>query len=658
MKRILVILLIAALVLTVGIAYAAPISVKGMNEQKLFELYSEVSSQLQLNQLHKAANYVPLLNYKDIERNPSSHTGENLYFEGTVVQVLEGEQNTYRIAANHDNDQMFLITYTLPEDSERFLEDDKVCVYAKFKELYTYSSTYNKSVTVPYCEAALIIHPIANKNVKTATQEELETALVDIREQLGKTAAKDKDHYKLTKKNYDFYAKNPGLYKSVKVSFTGKAVQVIDGTSVTTVRVAVDSDSGRILYLTLPNDLISIRVLEDDVINVKGTFTGLYTYSSTRGGDITIPACTAESVDVKGYKAPGKIAKDNSGNYKITKKVLDDYSRRPNAHKDEPITFSAKVVQVIEGSSSSEYRMAIDNDNNSIIYVILPNDSRTMRVLEDDKVTVVAKYNGLLTYESTMGVPITIPQCTASSVVIPGKKATIASKDASGKYKVSKDNYESFARDEDTYMDQELTFTARVIQVVDGDSSTTYRLAVDKDSNSVFLAIIDNKDLSTRILEEDIVDVEATSKGLYSYNSTMGGKITVPSCVINKYTIQNYKKVDLGSPDSNGNYKITKNNYDEIARNPEPYTQKGMTFKGKVIQVVEGSGGSNIYRISVDSDSNCVFYIEYTLPSGSSRILEKDTVTVTGTYYGIYSYQTTMGSYVSVPALLATEIKR
>ena len=174
----------------------------------------------------------------------------------------------------------------------------------------------------------------------------------------------------------------------------------------------------------------------------------------------------------------------------------------------------------------------------------------------------------------------------------------------------------------------------------------------------MFLAIIMNDSLDVRILEDDIVDVEATSMGLFSYDSTMGGKVTVPSCLITKYTIQNYTKADLGNTDADGNYTITKSNYSEIARNPEPYKLKGMTFKGKVMQVMEGNDGSNAYRVAVDSDSDCMFYIGYTLPAGSPRILENDKVTVTGLYYGIYSYETIMGSTVSVPALLATDMHR
>ena len=658
MKRIVTFFLIAILILAVGSACAGQIKVSGLKEDKLYDLYSQVQSQLQLNQLRQASSYTAVTAYQDFARNPGKHTDQKICFSGTILQVVEDTQNTYRVSMDRSGDLVFLVTYTLPEDSERFLVDDQVTVYAKFKDLYTYSSTINKSVTVPSCEAQLIIHTVTDAAVAGASPAELEKALKDIKEQLNKTAKKEQGYTRLTKTNFDFYAKNPGVHKNEKITFTGKALQVIDGTSVTTVRVAVDADSDKVIYLTLPNELTTIRVLDDDTVIVKRTFTGLYTYSSTYGGEITIPACKAESATVKGYKAPGKAAKDKNGNYKITKLIYGDYSRRPNEHKNEPITFSAKIIQVIEGSSVSEYRMAVDKDMNCIFYVTLPNANRTTRALKDDVVTVTGTFTGLLTYESTIGAPVTIPQCKATSVEIPGKKPAAATQSKAGKYTVTKKNYESFARDESTYKSKPISFTAKVVQVVEDDDTTIYRLAVDKSYDAIFLGTISNSNLKIRILEDDIVKIEGTSTGLYSYQSTLGGKITIPSCSITSYSVQNYTKVSLGQPDKNGNYKITKKNYQELARNPDPYKSKGMTFKGKIYQVVERSNGENIYRIAVDSDSDCMFYIEYSLPSKSAHLLEKDIVTVKGTYYGIYTYQTTMGSTVSVPALIATEIKR
>lgn len=658
MKRILACILALSLVLSVAVAYASPIKIKGLNEKGLYELYSEIRSQMQLNQLRKKVSYEPIKNFDDFERNPDNHKGKLIYFEGKIIQAVDGNpENTYRVAFNGDSEKIFLVTFALPEDAERLLEDDKVSVYAQFKGVETYSSVIGKAITVPYCSATLMIHPVNNNNVKRATQEELEQALTDIREQLEKSNTKANGYVKLTEKNFNDYAKNEKLHMDEQISFSGKVLQVIEGEDATTLRVAIDKWSDQVVYLTVPKDLLDVRVLEDDKIDVKGTYTGLYSYSSTLGGKITIPSCKADTITIKGYKPQNKLSHDKEGNIKLTKTLFEEFSRRPDAHLNDPIAFSAKVVQVIEGSESSEYRMAVDNDYDAMIYVILPNSSRTMRILEDDKVTVTGTFGGLLTYQSTMGAPITVPQCTASSVVVPGKKAETAGKDASGKYAVSKKNYEFFARDGDSYKDEPLAFTAKVIQVVEDSDTTTYRLAVDKDSNCMFLAVIDNDKLSIRILEDDVVSVDGTCTGLYTYSSKLGGMITVPSCTISSYSVQGYKSKGLGSEDSDGNYKITKSNYQEIARNPDAYKDHGITFKGKVVQAMENSSGENSYRVAVDSDNNCIFYVEYTLESDASRILEGDTVTLSGKYYGIYSYITTLNSTVSVPAIIATSMK-
>ena len=77
-----------------------------------------------------------------------------------------------------------------------------------------------------------------------------------------------------------------------------------------------------------------------------------------------------------------------------------------------------------------------------------------------------------------------------------------------------------------------------------------------------------------------------------------------------------------------------------------------------MLQVVERTYWPNIYRICVGNDSSSVFYIEYTLPSGAQRILEDDSVTVTGKFTGLYTYTTTLGSSVTIPSMSAETIQR
>ena len=633
--------------------------VKDLSEKELYSLYSQTQSQIRLLNFNTKDLYNTTVNYDELERNPSYYKLNRYCFTGEIIQVIEGSSSvSYRIAKDKDQNQVFLVTYERPENAERFLNGDIVTAYVKFLGLETYKSTTNLSVTVPSCQASLIIRKVTKKKIADASVEQLEILSKEILAQLDKTVKKDKDYYKVTKTNYENYARYENLHTGEKITATGKVKQAIEGYGVYEVRLAVDSDSEKIIYLTINKEKSKLRLLEDDTITIKGTYTGLLTYSSILGGDITVPSCTVETVNLKGYTVPKDFPKDTKGNVKLTKELFEDYSRRPDAHSDEKIAFSAKVLQVIEDRQETAYRMAVDSDSSYVIYVVIPNSSLTTRVLENDKVKVTAVFNGLITYQSTLGAQITIPQCEATSISIPGKTNTVAQKDAGGKIKVTKSNYESFARNEATYKDKTITFTAKVIQAVDGGDISIFRLAVDSSYDAVFYATLENENKSIRILEDDKITVEAVSTGLYSYKSTLGGKITIPSCSITKYTIKGYTQKSVGKPDKNGYYKVTKDNYEEYARNPDKYEGNDITFKAKVLQVVERSYGPNIYRVSVDSDSSSVFYVEFTPAKGASRILEKDIVTIKGEFYGIYTYTTTLGSSVSIPAILATEMKK
>ncbi len=94
--------------------------------------------------------------------------------------------------------------------------------------------------------------------------------------------------------------------------------------------------------------------------------------------------------------------------------------------------------------------------------------------------------------------------------------------------------------------------------------------------------------------------------------------------------------------------------YEDYARNPDTYTFQNVQITGEVIQVVEGD--VIIYRIITDDSYDQVWYIEYEPVPGESRILEEDTVTVYGIYYGIYSYESVMGGTISVPAIIAENV--
>lgn len=96
-------------------------------------------------------------------------------------------------------------------------------------------------------------------------------------------------------------------------------------------------------------------------------------------------------------------------------------------------------------------------------------------------------------------------------------------------------SYENIARNPDDYLLEKLSFSGEIIQVIEGDDSSQYRLAVNGDYNNVIFIEIEKELLSTRILEDDYVTIYGNSIGTISYDSTNGGKITVPAMVVNMF---------------------------------------------------------------------------------------------------------------------------
>lgn len=97
---------------------------------------------------------------------------------------------------------------------------------------------------------------------------------------------------------YDQLARNPDEYDGKKIKFNGKVLQVIEGSEYTEIRLAVAGNYDTILYCSIPKtSKPSSRILENDMITVSGLSNKLYTYTSTFGGEITIPEVFVTKVE-------------------------------------------------------------------------------------------------------------------------------------------------------------------------------------------------------------------------------------------------------------------------------------------------------------------------------------------------------------------------
>lgn len=97
---------------------------------------------------------------------------------------------------------------------------------------------------------------------------------------------------------YDNLARTPDEYKGQKVKFTGKVIQVIEGTSENTLRIELDNDYNKVIIVGYKPSIASKRVLENDSVTIKGTSIGIYTYKSTLGGNISIPGIYVNEITI------------------------------------------------------------------------------------------------------------------------------------------------------------------------------------------------------------------------------------------------------------------------------------------------------------------------------------------------------------------------
>ena len=94
--------------------------------------------------------------------------------------------------------------------------------------------------------------------------------------------------------------------------------------------------------------------------------------------------------------------------------------------------------------------------------------------------------------------------------------------------------YNQLARTPDDYKGKKVKFYGKVVQVIEDDDAVQIRLAVNGDYDTILFGEYATSTVSSRVLEDDMITIYGTSVGTISYQSTMGGKITIPGVYIEK----------------------------------------------------------------------------------------------------------------------------
>lgn len=145
-----------------------------------------------------------------------------------------------------------------------------------------------------------------NSYDELTTEDDYKEVTTEVTE--ATTAAKKKTKKESYKKEnwnpqitYSQLARTPDDYVGNKITFEDKVIQVSEGSYSDTVylRVATSDDYNKVMLIEYDSSILSSRILEDDEIRFYGTSTGLYTYESTLGKSVTIPAATVEHITIQ-----------------------------------------------------------------------------------------------------------------------------------------------------------------------------------------------------------------------------------------------------------------------------------------------------------------------------------------------------------------------
>ncbi|PLS31734.1 tcdA-E operon negative regulator [Bifidobacterium margollesii] len=125
------------------------------------------------------------------------------------------------------------------------------------------------------------------------------------------------------------------------------------------------------------------------------------------------------------------------------------------------------------------------------------------------------------------------------TVIYEGREAefSVTVEESDDQFKSSTQNipFDELARNPQANTGKRVHLHGKVVQVIEDDTVSQYRVSVQQDdygnwdSDHVIYVMYVRTSADSRILKNDIVDIWGTSQGTITYQSSLGGDITIPS---------------------------------------------------------------------------------------------------------------------------------
>ena len=114
----------------------------------------------------------------------------------------------------------------------------------------------------------------------------------------------------------------------------------------------------------------------------------------------------------------------------------------------------------------------------------------------------------------------------------------IAEEKELAEYDSSTITFDNLARNPEQFKYQKVKFTGKIVQVIEGNKQTQYRMNINDDYNQVVLLTVDKDMLKDgKILVDDNIIIKGKSEGTVDYQTVLGAKVTIPSITVKQFQI-------------------------------------------------------------------------------------------------------------------------
>lgn len=108
--------------------------------------------------------------------------------------------------------------------------------------------------------------------------------------------------------------------------------------------------------------------------------------------------------------------------------------------------------------------------------------------------------------------------------------------------------FDNISRNPKDYEGKLVYFTGEVVQLMEGDDENQIRLAVDGDYDKMILIGNDPEITTSRILEDDNIEIYGMSVGIFQYESVLGQTISIPAVYVDKINLINGNQITPNEP--------------------------------------------------------------------------------------------------------------